>query len=81
MTETRFDGPLLKLCGLWAHTTEGKGTTYSGKLSAAVRMIVMKNKFKQKDTDPDLVVFLAKAEAKPRTDAPAETSEDKEIPF
>lgn len=79
--EGKYDGPLLKLCGLWRQEKEGKDAFYSGKLNAGVKILVMKNKYKTEDTHPDLVVFLTKAEAKPRTDAPAETPEDKDVPF
>ena len=79
--EGKHEGPLLKLCGLWKREGGEGGSFYSGKLNTGVKILVMKNKYKTEDSHPDLVVFLAKAEAKPRTDAPAETGEDKEIPF
>ena len=81
MESKQYDGPLLKLCGLWRQEKEGKDAFYSGKLNAGVKILVMKNRYKTAPEHPDLVVFLAKAEAKPRTDAPTETVEDKEIPF
>jgi len=81
MEGKQYDGLLLKIAGLWRQEKEGKDAFYSGKLNSGVKIIVMKNRYKTAPEHPDLVVFLAKAEAKPRTDAPADAPEDKEIPF
>jgi len=74
---------MIKVTGLWKHEGKG-GVYYSGSLGLA-QMLIFANKFKRSEKDPDLTLCIApkpeKAEAKPRTDAPAETGEDKGIPF
>ena len=80
--ESKYDGPLLKLCGLWKQEKEGKDTFYSGKVNQGMKILVMKNKYKTEDSHPDLVVFLAKAEPRPDAQpAPAAAKDDGGFPF
>jgi len=56
---------MIKLCGLWQSKTKDGVGFYSGKLTYSSRLLVFKNKFKEKDDkNPDLIVYLA--EHKPK---------------
>jgi hypothetical protein len=47
----------VRLTGLYKHVSDN-GTTYlTGRLGAG-RLIVLKNGFKEKDTDPDYIVYI-----------------------
>ncbi len=49
---------LVRLCGLWENTSRAGQTYLTGKLNRAVRLVAFKNNRKEKETDPDFVLFL-----------------------
>jgi len=59
---------IIKLCGLWRHETSDKSPFYTGKLSYSASLLIFKNKFKDKDTDPDLIAYIGKVEKRPAMD-------------
>jgi len=61
---------MLKLSGLWRR--EGKdGSCYTGSLAHGVNVLIFKNKFKQNERDPDLVLYLAPA---PKQEKPTDSA-------
>ena len=71
---------MIRVTGLWKNRGEG----YSGSLSYCTRAVILKNRHKQKDGDPDLYLFIAPKE---KDDAPQTNSdrgiedEGDDIPF
>lgn len=59
MTKQADNSPLVRLCGLWEHTSRAGMRTYlTGRLNRATRLLVFKNNNRQKPTDPDWTLFL-----------------------
>ena len=50
---------LMKFCGLWKSTDKNGNETFSGTLNYNTRLVVFTNTFKEKDSDPDYIVYLA----------------------
>ena len=77
---------MFKLCGLWKQ--QGKGeegkTYYSGSLSYSTNLLLFPNRYKESpdDKQPDLILYIAKKEKKPKpTDEGEETGSKDEVPF
>jgi|TARA_B100001964_G_scaffold5097_1_gene5517 hypothetical protein len=51
---------LLKIGGLWENKDKNDNTYFSGTFTYGVKLLVMKNTFKEKDNEPDYMVYLAK---------------------
>lgn len=67
---------LIEIAALWEN--EGKdGTYFSGSLNGA-KLLVFKNKFKEKDSHPDWKVYVAPKKPK---EQPAADTQDEEVPF
>ena len=67
--------PLVKLTGLWSN---GPGKGMAGS-SGSARYLVFKNGFKDKETDPDFVLYVT--QNKPREEAGSGEGSDSEAPF
>ena len=53
---------LIQLCGLWRQKSR-KGTTYyTGKLNDTTRIVLFKNDSKEKDSQPDLRLYIRAVE-------------------
>ena len=63
---------MIKLTGLWKHEKDGQ-VYYTGKLGATASVLIFKNKYHEKDSDPDLVLYLGKVE---KRDQPAKGGDD-----
>ena len=50
---------LMKFCGLWKNKDKNNQDYFSGKLNYNTRLLMYTNNFKEKDTDPDYIVYLA----------------------
>jgi len=75
---------LLKVCGLWKGEDKNGKTMLSGSMGG-VRVLVLLNKFKEKDNHPDYQLFFAKKERKEdgpeRPDFLKEDADEKDSPF
>ena len=85
MTSEKEKSPLIKATGLWETKDKNGNQIFSGSFGGA-RVLIMKNTFKDKDTQPDFQLYFtqnqkkreAEAFANEETaDAPAEV----EVPF
>ena len=63
-----------KLTGLFERRTKEGETFLAGKLSPFARLLVLKNRYKRNDRDPDYYAFLAPRSRGPR-DEPKEPTE------
>jgi hypothetical protein len=50
---------LIRLTGLWKTDTKAGDTMLAGSISPSSRLVILPNKKKQKDSDPDYVAFMA----------------------
>ena len=76
--------PMTKLCGLWKAQGRDGAIYYSGKFTFGTRLMIFKNQYKKTERDPDLVVYMAKAEeqkAKAESFPERQEKPDPEIPF
>ncbi|MBN1892319.1 MAG: hypothetical protein JW780_06010 [Clostridiales bacterium] len=66
---------MLKLTGLWEGKDKNANFLLSGKLTFSSKVLVLKNNFKEKDTDPDYFLYVSdipkkeNGDAEPITDA------------
>ena len=51
----------LRLSGLWVGKTKMGEVYFSGSVNSGVKLLVFKNNYKEKDSDPDYVAYLASA--------------------
>jgi len=49
---------LVRLGGVWRNKTKGGINYLSGQLGGYARMVIMPNKDKTKEADPDYIVFV-----------------------
>jgi hypothetical protein len=70
---------MIKLCGLWKKESKDGATYYSGKLSYSTNILLFPNKYKQGEKDPDLILYIGKAEKKEKEKKSAPITED--VPF
>lgn len=59
---------LIKVSGLWEKKDKGGNMLLSGSLGS-LDILVMKNRYKDKDTQPDYKLLIKKKEAKIQTEA------------
>lgn len=55
---------MIKLTGLWRKEKPDGPVYYQGKLSYSTNILMFKNKYKNSEKDPDLILYIAKAEKK-----------------
>ncbi len=53
---------LIKLGGLWEGKDKNGNTYFSGGLTYGTKLLVMSNSFKEKENEPDYIVYIAKKE-------------------
>jgi hypothetical protein len=63
----------IRFCGLWKNKSKDGKTDFLGGSAGPVRLIIFKNGFKEKETDPDFVAYLA-PNKKPEKKAPAKAA-------
>ena len=70
---------LIEITGLWENKTKDGETFYAGSFGGA-KVLIFKNKFKKNDSQPDLRMYVAPREKKPRDeqveDAGVEAAEE-----
>ena len=57
--------PMTKLTGLWKKVSAKNVTYYVGRLGLA-KLVLLANKDKQMDTDPDVILFVQERDSKPQ---------------
>lgn len=53
---------MLKLTGLWKNAGKDGKTYLSGTVNPGVKLLVIPNTFKKKDSDPDYYAYVAPSE-------------------
>tara|TARA_R100000687_G_scaffold43509_1_gene35465 strand:+ start:425 stop:613 length:189 start_codon:yes stop_codon:yes gene_type:complete len=57
---------LLKIGGLWKNKDKNGNDYFSGTFTYGTKMMIMSNTFKEKENDPDFMVYLTKKEQAPK---------------
>ena len=63
MSEEHSNGELLRLGALWKAKPGGKAVA-TGTINNDIRIVILRNDRKEKDSHPDLILFIAKKENK-----------------
>lgn len=58
-TTDRERGAMIKLCGLWLSKTQDGRKYLSGNATYSSRFMAFPNSFKEKDTDPDYILYVS----------------------
>ena len=53
---------LIKIAGLWEGKDKNGNTYFSGNYTYGTKLLVMSNSFKEKDNEPDYIVYITKKE-------------------
>tara|TARA_Y100000310_G_scaffold271169_1_gene285536 strand:- start:2409 stop:2633 length:225 start_codon:yes stop_codon:yes gene_type:complete len=68
---------LLKLGGLWKNTDKNGNEYFSGNYTYGTKLLIYINTFKERDNEPDYILYITKQEKKnssdsdtPKTDNP-----------
>lgn len=69
---------MIKVCGLWKSNDKNNNPILSGNLTYGTKILILKNTFKKKDSDPDYNLFIAKVE---KNENAKQESQQEEIPF
>ncbi len=59
-------GELVKIGGLWKNQDKNGNDYFSGNFTYGTKMLVMSNTFKNKDNDPDYMVYITKKDQEPK---------------
>ena len=59
-------GELVKIGGLWKNQDKNGNDYFSGNYTYGTKMLVMSNTFKNKDNDPDYMVYITKKDQEPK---------------
>ena len=59
-------GELIKIGGLWKNKDKNGNDYFSGTFTYGTKLLVMSNTFKNKDNDPDYMVYLTKKDQEPK---------------
>ena len=55
---------MIKLTGLWKKEGKEGNVFFQGRLSYSTNLLLFKNQYKNSEKDPDLVLYIGKAEKK-----------------
>ena len=58
-------GELVKIGGLWKNKDKNGNDYFSGNFTYGTKMLVMTNTFKDKENDPDYMVYITKKDKEP----------------
>ncbi len=70
---------MIKLTGLWKKEGKDGNIFFRGKLSYNTNLLLFKNQYKNSEKDPDLILYIGKAENKEQQKKPELYNEG--IPF
>tara|TARA_Y100001951_G_C11044799_1_gene132314 strand:+ start:18 stop:206 length:189 start_codon:yes stop_codon:yes gene_type:complete len=59
-------GELVKIGGLWKNKDKNGNDYFSGNFTYGTKMLVMTNTFKDKENDPDYMVYITKKDKEPQ---------------
>ena len=59
-------GELEKIGGLWKNKDKNGNDYFSGNFTYGTKMLVMTNTFKDKENDPDYMVYITKKDKEPQ---------------
>ena len=59
-------GELVKIGGLWKNQDKNGNDYFSGNFTYGTKMLVMSYTFKNKDNDPDYMVYITKKDQEPK---------------
>lgn len=59
--------PMLKVTGLWKGKTSSGGTCLTGPINQFLRLVILQNTRKQKDSDPDYIALFSAQEPRPES--------------
>ena len=59
-------GELVKIGGLWKNQDKNGNDYFSGNFTYGTKMLVMTNTFKDKENDPDYMVYITKKDQEPK---------------
>ena len=59
-------GELVPIGGLWKNQDKNGNDYFSGNFTYGTKMLVMSNTFKNKDNDPDYMVYITKKDQEPK---------------
>ena len=59
-------GELVKIGGLWKNQDKNGNDYFSGNFTYGTKMLVVSNTFKNKDNDPDYMVYITKKDQEPK---------------
>ncbi len=57
---------LVPIGGLWKNQDKNGNDYFSGNFTYKTKLLVMTNSYKDKENDPDYIVYIAKKDDKPR---------------
>ena len=75
---------LIKLSGLWANKDKNGNEYFSGGFGYGAKILIMKNKFKAKENDPDYNLFIAPKAEKEGGSSPSGvrgTNAETDVPY
>ena len=70
------DSMKIKLGGLWQNTAKDGSHYYTGRIGSEGKLLLLKNSYKKDLKDPDLILYLVKAEKKQQVHVKAFSGED-----
>ena len=59
-------GELVKIGGLWKNKDKNGNDYFSGNFTYQTKLLVMTNSFKDKENDPDYMVYITKKDQEPK---------------
>lgn len=68
----------LELCGLWERKDRNGNSFYVGSING-LSVMIFKNSYKEKETQPDFKVYLVEKDREQR--APKSQNDDEQLPF
>lgn len=71
---------MLRLTGLWESSSQNGGRVLSGRINGSCRLVILPNRYKAKDSDPDFIAYLVPAVRGEAPQGPA-PSESEPVPF
>mgnify|MGYP003148611609 CR=1 FL=1 len=73
---------LLKLGGVWKNKDKNGNEYFSGNFTFGSKLLIMQNSYKEKNSEPDYIVYLAPRKAKRDEDDDRQADiEEEDIPF
>tara|TARA_Y100001949_G_C15888962_1_gene287252 strand:- start:281 stop:511 length:231 start_codon:yes stop_codon:yes gene_type:complete len=72
---------LLKICGVWKNKDKNGNEYFSGNYTYGTKLLIMHNSYKEKNSDPDYIVYLAPKKSKREEDSDGQADIETDVPF